>query len=59
MRTRKPFEELTISDDIAQKCTSLYISAICRNGRSKYGIHEEDRRHGTGNQQPRRSRRGC
>ena len=28
MRERKPFEELTISDDIAQKCTSLYISEL-------------------------------
>ena len=28
MRKRKPFEELTISDDIAQQCTSLYIAEL-------------------------------
>ena len=28
MRTRKPFDELTIADDIAQQCTSLYIAAL-------------------------------
>ena len=28
MRERKPFEELTISNDIAQQCTSLYIAEL-------------------------------
>ena len=28
MSRRKPFEELTISADIAQECTSLYIPEL-------------------------------